>query len=78
MFKKIIHFKISSFISILHNAVSYTLAEIVIAWYRHLSICKDPHAYFASQVFNKFEREITKGERTKAKTLLFKSIYGKV
>ena len=78
MFKKIIHFKISSFISILHNAVSYTLAEIVIAWYRHLSLYKDPHAYLASKIFNKFEGKITKGERTKAKYLLFKSIYGKV
>lgn len=77
-FKKLFRFKISSFISILHNAMSYTLAEIVIAWYRHLSICKDPHSYFASQVFNKFEGNITKSERTTAKALLFKSIYGKI
>jgi len=63
--------------SILHNVGSYILCKIIMFRYKTLSISHDPHKYFGSVLFNKSEKLITKSDRTQAKIILFKSIYGK-
>ena len=64
--------------SILHNAVSYILWRVIFFRYKMLSISHDPYKYFGSVMFNKFEKMITKSDRTQAKLILFRCVYGKI
>lgn len=75
--KNIIDFNIFVVRSILYSVVSYTLTKFVLFWFKCLSISRDPHKYLAGMMFNKCENSVTKKERTMAKYLLFRAIYGK-
>lgn len=64
--------------SILHNVGSYILCKIMLFRYKTLSMSHDPHKYFASVMFNKSEKMITKSDRSQAMLVLFRSVYGKI
>jgi hypothetical protein len=63
--------------SILYSVMSYTIAKCLLFRFKCLSISRDPYKYFAGMMFNKSEDSVTKRERTIAKTVLFKAIYGR-